>query len=555
MILLRFIVRTCRGMLVFTTITAFLSGACNAGLMMLVTAAVSQVESPGRALLWGFIALGLGKVATHFLSQVVLVSFSQGAVARLRRDLIRNILAVPLRDLEALGSHRILVALTDDVFNISQALMAIPLVSVNLAILLGGAAYLGWLSWKILAVVFALIVFGAIGYRLVVTRAFLNLNQAREQEDKLFGYFRALTEGIKELKLHRRRRHAFYHENIEATTEIYQRHNIAAETCFIAAQTWSHFLYFALIGLILFRGPSLGHFSHKTLTGYIIATLYLMGPLAGVMTSLSLFGRANVALEKVQQLGVSLARISSEDCSFDHPEAPVCFQRLELQRVTHSYPCEKDDSHFVLGPLSLTFTPGELVFLVGGNGSGKSTLAKLLAGLYIPEQGEIRLDGELITHDNRDQYRQIFSAVFGDFYLFENLLGLDGANLDGRAQSYLELLHLHHKIRIKQGVLSSTAVSQGQRKRLALLTAYLEDRPFYIFDEWAADQDPYFKNVFYTQLLPELKRRGKTVLVITHDDKYFQLADRVIKLDYGKLAAQPAGESSAVAGAGVAVLA
>ena len=183
--------------------------------------------------------------------------------------------------------------------------------------------------------------------------------------------------------------------------------------------------------------------------------------------------------------------------------------------------------------------PGELVFLVGGNGSGKSTLAKIITGLYAPESGEIRLDGKRITDANRDDYRQLFSAVFGDFYLFENLLGLGDGNLDGQAREYLEHLHLDHKVKIRNGELSTTSVSQGQRKRLALLTAYLEDRPFYMFDEWASDQDPYFKNVFYTRLLPELKARGKAVLVISHDDKYFDAADRVIKLDYGKLVTGP----------------
>jgi len=197
----------------------------------------------------------------------------------------------------------------------------------------------------------------------------------------------------------------------------------------------------------------------------------------------------------------------------------------------------------VLGPVDLSFQPGELVFLVGGNGSGKSTLAKIITGLYLPEAGQIRLDGKLVTNQNRDAYRQLFSAVFADFFVFDNLLGLDGADLDGRAGCYLEQLHLQHKVRIANGSLSTTAVSQGQRKRLALLTAYLEDRPFYLFDEWASDQDPHFKNVFYTKLLPDLKARGKTVLVITHDDRYFDTADRLIKLDYGKLA--PADDGSA----------
>jgi len=402
--------------------------------------------------------------------------------------------------------------------------------------LLGGAAYLGWLSWQMLAAIMVVIAGGAMGYLMVVSSALRFCRWAREEEDKLFGYFRALTDGIKELKLHRRRRGAFFSRNIESVTAAYQRHNVAAEIRFAAAQSWSHLLYFALIGLILFLAPSLTTLSNRTLTGYVVTTLYLMGPLSGVLSSFSLFGRARVALQKVQELGVSLAGCSTEDCPEANTEKARHFERLELCGVLHSYHRELEDSNFVLGPVDLSFQPGELVFLVGGNGSGKSTLAKIITGLYLPEAGEIRLDGELVTNRNRDAYRQLFSAVFADFFVFDNLLGLDGADLDSRASGYLEQLHLKHKVRVTNGALSTTAVSQGQRKRLALLTAYLEDRPFYLFDEWASDQDPYFKNVFYTKLLPDLKARGKTVLVITHDDRYFDLADRIIKLDYGKVA-------------------
>jgi putative ATP-binding cassette transporter len=558
-------------MMVITTLMAVLSGACNAGLIAMVNLALTHGSRSTTRLLWAFIALGLGKIITNYFSQVVLARFSQGAIAELRRDLIRKILAVPLRSLEEIGAPRVLVGLTEDVFNISQALLSVPVVSVNIAILFGGAAYLGWLSWQILGVLIGLILFGAVGYRLLVASAYRRMNLARAEEDKLYGYFRALTEGIKELKLHRKRRIEFFARNIQTTTEAYQRHNVAAETQWTAAQSWSHLLYFALIGLILFLVPRLGEIDQRTLTGYVITTLYLMGPLAGVLSSFSMFGRASVALQHIQKLGVSLAEQSVEDCPMHElsegeaftplraaspdaqpvPEdnarysahverfAPTTpFERLELVHVVHSYRHEQDDSNFVLGPIDLTFHPGELVFLVGGNGSGKSTLAKILSGLYLPEAGEIRLDGEAITHTNRDDYRQLFSAVFADFYLFDNLLGLHRPGLDAQAEGYLEHFHLAHKVKIKDGNLSTTSVSQGQRKRLALLTAYLEDRPFYLFDEWASDQDPHFKNVFYTQLLPELKARGKTVLVITHDDKYFHVADRIIKLDYGKLAPQ-----------------
>ena len=240
-------------------------------------------------------------------------------------------------------------------------------------------------------------------------------------------------------------------------------------------------------------------------------------------------------LEKVENLGVSLAAHPNEETRPSSPGNESGFEKLELARVTHSYHQEKEDRNFMIGPISLDFRSGELVFLVGGNGSGKSTLAKIITGLYPPESGGIFLDGRPITNENRDDYRQLFSVVFSDFYLFEDLLGLEAVNLDAQARDYLVQLHLHHKVKIENGAFSTTALSQGQRKRLALLTAYLEDRPFYLFDEWASDQDPLFKELFYTQLLSDLKSRGKTVLVITHDEKYFHLADRLIKLEDGKV--------------------
>jgi putative ATP-binding cassette transporter len=281
--------------------------------------------------------------------------------------------------------------------------------------------------------------------------------------------------------------------------------------------------------------PRFEPISKEAMTGYIVTILYLMGPLVGVLSSFSAFGRAAISFQKVSDLGVSLENHSGELCPVNVRDGTVTFERLELVGVTHSYHVEKEDSTFVLGPIDLTINQGELIFLVGGNGSGKSTLAKMVTGLYPPEAGEIRLNGQTVTDANRDDFRQIFSAVFGDFYLFESFLGLESNNLDEQARHYLEQLHLSHKVRIENGILSTTALSQGQRKRLALLTAYLEDRPFYMFDEWASDQDPLFKAIFYTQLLPELKARGKTTLVITHDDKYFDLADRILKLDFGKL--------------------
>jgi putative pyoverdin transport system ATP-binding/permease protein len=256
-----------------------------------------------------------------------------------------------------------------------------------------------------------------------------------------------------------------------------------------------------------------------------------MTPLQNMVQRLPALVRANVAIRKVESLGLTLVESREVDGTVPPQTEPL--QSLKLLGVTHVYAGEEQSFH--LGPINLSIPGNQIVFIIGGNGSGKSTLAKLLTGLYPPDGGKIEFNGRAIDDQNREWYRQHFGVVFSDFYLFDKLLGMELPNLDREAQRYLKLLQIDHKVKIVDGRLSTTNLSQGQRKRLALLTAYLEDRPIYLFDEWAADQDPLFRELFYQELLPEMKRRGKSVFAISHDDRYFHLADRIIKLDYGQL--------------------
>jgi len=267
--------------------------------------------------------------------------------------------------------------------------------------------------------------------------------------------------------------------------------------------------------------------------------LFLQGPLEVIMSAIPELAKTSVALEKLQSLGLRL----NPDAENEYPpgpgqedKRPIQFkQSIKLKNVTHKYYRELEGSHFQLGPINLDFSPGELVFLIGGNGSGKTTLAKLLLGLYEPDSGSIAIDDIELSSEQYEEYRQLFSAVFVDFFLFDELLGLENIDLDAKASQYLEQLQLSHKVTVEGGKLSTTQLSQGQKKRLTLMSAYLEDRPFYVFDEWAADQDPEFKRVFYRSILPDLRDKGKTVLVISHDEQYFDVADRYIKMDSGQI--------------------
>jgi putative ATP-binding cassette transporter len=261
----------------------------------------------------------------------------------------------------------------------------------------------------------------------------------------------------------------------------------------------------------------------------------MMNTVWGVAEGWPTFAQARIALNNVQTLGLSLTQPAAEPEKTITADRFGTWQQLHFDGVTFRYPSDVDGQAFALGPMNLTLRRGELVFLVGGNGSGKSTLAKVITGLYSPQEGTIRLDGLPIVDGNREWYCEHFSAIFSDFYLFDSLLGLSAPDLDARAYRYLIELELNAKVQVIDGVLSTISLSHGQRKRLALLSAFLEDRPIYIFDEWAADQDPHYREIFYSRLLPDLKARGKTVLVISHDDRYYHLGDRILRLDYGQL--------------------
>jgi putative ATP-binding cassette transporter len=522
-------------MLILAILTGIIAGLSNAGLLILISTALSRTASLPTYLYWVFGGLCVLVPLLRFASQTLLLNLSQAATYDLRVNLSSRILSAPLRQLEEIGRHRLIATLTDDVLVISSGLMSLPPLCLHGAIILGCLLYLAWLSPVVLLGVIGFLCLTVFTFKLASKKALRSMRLAREEQDVLFGHFRGMSEGTKELKLHRARRHEFLNQLLQNTAAAYRKHTIRGGIIYTAAGTWAQFMHFTLIGLLLFVLPRIGQTTAPLLTGYIIIMLYMMVPLDMIMGQLPILARASVALKKVESLGLSLMASPVEDAPSSRFIAQPSWNTLELANVTHSYFREHENSSFTLGPINLSIHPGELVFLVGGNGSGKTTLAKLLIGLYSPETGVIRLDGEAITDANRESYRQLFSVVFSDFYLFESFLGMENKGLDERVQKYLVQLQLEHKVQVRDGRLSTLDLSQGQRKRLALLTAYLEDRPVYVFDEWAADQDPLFKDIFYYDLLPELKARGKSVIVISHDDHYYDLADRIIKLDYGKV--------------------
>jgi len=537
--LIRFVLRTSPGYVIFAILAGIIAGTSNTGLLALINGTLNRADTPLPTLAWYFIALCAVMVASRTISSILLIRLSRWSIFDMRVKLCRRIINAPMRSLEEVGAPRLLASLTDDVPAIATALTYIPVMCMHCVVVLTCLVYMAWLSWPVFLGVLAFMVLGIAAYRFPFVKGRYYINASRREWDALFNRFQGLISGAKELKLHRGRREAFLDTELEPTADSLRRHGYVSDSTYAIAASVGHLLVFGLIGLLLYWLPTLRSVNAQTLTGYTLIVLYIMTPLEYIMNTLPAFVSANVAMQQVEKLGLSLKEKSSESMSLVPTVEPAGYESLEMDGVVHTYYREDKEQNFTLGPINASFRPGELVFLIGGNGSGKTTFAKLLTGLYTPEAGVVRFNGRAVNDESRESYRQLFSAVFSDFYLFDKLLGLNIPELDARSREYLEQLQLSHKVQVRDGALSTTDLSQGQRKRLTLLTSYLEDRPFYVFDEWAADQDPFFKELFYRHMLPELKARGKTVLVISHDDRYYHLADRTMKLDYGQLVSEP----------------
>ena len=531
---LLFLLRDARTMMVLMVVTGLVAGLSSVGLLAVINKLINGAGVTSELFAVAFIGLAVLKVLSNYLSQLLLVTFAQKTILNLGMELCWKVVRAPYRTLERRGAPDILATLTDDTNAMAWAVNGLPGLAINVAILAGCSLYLAWLSWQAFLGVVILSVLGLLGYRQLYHRVLRSSLAVREAKGTLFEHFRSLTEGMKELMLHRGRREAFVDSDIRQAAESLRYYNLVTTKQYLTTDSWTQVLFYGLIGVILLLFPRLVSLSGEALTGYAFAMLYMIGPMWGLLGMVPTLSRGQVALEKIESLGLALDEGSREGGA-ERPVAPGPHV-VEFSKAFFSYePTGEDERSFSLGPLDVTIRTGELVFIIGGNGSGKSTFVKVLTGLYLPQQGGVTLNGETIASTTQDWYRQHFAAVFSDFYLFKKLLGLDPALIASQADGWLKTLRIQHKVTIQDGEYSTINLSQGQRKRLALVTAMLEDRPFYVFDEWAADQDPQYKEVFYGELLPELRARGKGVIVVTHDDRYFHVGDRVLKLDEGKI--------------------
>ena len=514
---------------VSATILGLASGAAVAHLL----AQINQlIASPGRSptdtLPW-LVMLAVVAVGASSASSVANAIVGQRAVARLRRELTRYVLGAELRNVERISRQRLIAILTGDLDALSGITLSIAPLTVAAATTVACFSYLAWL-----APITLLIVLGFMGFALCASHfarraGIAELVRARNGNEVFLKQVDTILDGGKELRMSQARRTQLSGE-VDATVDAMAKHHVGMRRYFTLADASTLGLFWLVV--ILVAGVDSLTASANT-SIFVVTLLFVRGPLDELVSALPLFSRGELALRRIAEMKADLGTIepTTGNTGKGHGIARTMneFDEIRLEGVSFSYATETEGPTAVLEDIDFTIRHGETVYISGRNGAGKSTLLKLLAGLYRPDSGVVKVDGRPVSGEANADLRELASTVFYDFHLFDEPALPEGVD-ETEVERLIAKLGLAHKVIYSGGRLVTNGLSTGQRRRLALIQVYLDRRPLVLFDEFAAEQDPSFRHHFYTVVLPELKAMGRTVVAITHDEHYFDTADRRIEI-------------------------
>ena len=538
MYLISFLVKEFKFNCIVAILFGLFSGAGGAGIVAVINKIIVGNNHDQPSLLLSFVAYLFLLLIGTYGSNIYMAKISQEILYKVRMNLMKGMIELPYPKVEKTGADKMLAALTGDVETLGGALVAIPGVIISGSVILGCLIYLSFLSFYALLLMVMTLMFIVVGYYLITRKGIKRFIIAREIFDWLVSHYKTLTIGAKELKLDNKISHTFFEQDIKKTAKNLQKTYFSALMSYATAITWSQVVLFSMLAsLIYFEMTDV--ISREIFVAFSLTLLYLMGPINHILSTVDFLTQGAVSLRKIKSLDLdidstttSLNNLSKKPKAKEFENSPI---ELSLESIEYQYNNVGVDKGFKVGPINIALKQSGIYYFIGGNGSGKTTLLKILCGLYEPTQGTLNTNGVIVNSDNASWYQNKIAAIFSDFHIwYRQIEGYDPkSTLVTEVQKEFSLQD--YDLWNENFWRPHLPLSQGQKRRVAMLIALLQDKPIYIFDEWAADQDPYFKHYFYKRLLPDLKRKNKLVIVVTHDDKYFSDADKVFKIEDGKI--------------------
>ena len=454
---------------------------------------------------------------------------------KLRLHTVSLLCESELQQVEDVGQHAISNVVSNETNHLSVAFPILADGMQQSVLLCASLAYLAYLSPLALGVFVSVVTIGLLVYAGVSKQYKASLVAATIIQAQMVERISDMLDGSKELRLSKKVSASVLQSYRQLSSQMHALFVDAGQHLANVVVITSALAYI-MLGILVFVMP--GHFmkSHLIIFQLVPTLLFCIGPVIKIVAQYPMFIRAEMGLASIALIDERLGKTNNLPITEIRQAGWLLsgFKRIDYQGITYSYSDEGGERSFVSGPWDFSVQRGEIIFLVGGNGSGKSTALRLMTGLYKANAGQIMVDGKVLDSFGFAGLREQFSAIFANFHLFDRLYGLENIS-DQSVNHLIDDMELTGKVRYENGQFTDLNLSTGQRKRLALIAAILEDRPIYAFDEWSAEQDVYFREVFYTKILPQLKQKGKTIIAVSHDERYWGVADRIVKFDLGKI--------------------
>lgn len=518
-----------------------IGAASTVGVLGLVSfsAVMADHSDPGLRML----AMLAVAVLLNAVSQNAVMSASareaERIIRRLRARLFDRIQYADYMTVSSAGRAVLFTAMAQETQTLSRTVPILTLAAQQVVTLVMVAAFLAYLS---LPAFLAAAVFGSLAVLVHVRRSgtmATAMGETIAEEQRLFQAFEHFVDGYKEVRINQRLSDALSDEIVAHSDRVRAARSATKRRWaidFVIIQS----LFYALVGLMTFAVPMFDDGFSDVVLQVTTVALFMIGPISTIAQAIPAVAETDASLGRILAVEEALSSAASAGAAEETRPLDEPTRKIALSGATFTYRTTDGAPGFALGPVDLDIRAGEITFITGGNGAGKTTLLRLLAGLLVPDRGALLVNGEPLQPDQRQAYRDGISAVLSDYHLFRRLYGVEEPAAE-RLASLLDSLEIADKVAVRDRSFSTIDLSSGQRKRLALLVAELEDKPVLMLDEWAADQDPSFRRKFYEEILPGLKRPDRIVLCVTHDDRYFHVADRVIQMDEGHLSRASTG--------------
>ncbi len=522
--------------LLIVTITG-IANSLLLGIINHATQAVADNEDLSQYFLLYMLTFALFLYGQWYAFERAIITI-EDAIYNVRIRLTRKIQQVELPFMEEKGSNFLYARFTKSDVTISQAIPQITGAAQMSVLLVFSFLYLAYISPLSFLISMASIIIAAFVFLSRTRYIKALLEEVQKKEVSYFKSISHLINGFKEVKINQQKGKDILQNIASQSAEIEE---IKIEVGRQESRLWGHgrILVYTLLPVLIFVVPSISEIHSDSIYKISSTILFITGPIAIIINTMPILNRVHLSIDELVGLEEQMDRARgdvSNEVTINSNFLFIDFEKIYFENVRFSYPESSPEERldFLAGPFNEHITRGEILFIIGGNGSGKSTFIKLLTGLYYPDKGEISVDSIKIDNKNYPSFRNLFSAIYTDFHLFDKFYGVE--DIDTRTVDYwLRKMKMEDKVEYQDGGFSRTNLSTGQRKRLAFISAMLEDKPILVMDEFAADQDPPFRKYFYETLIPELKSMGKTIVAVTHDDHYFHVADRLLKMEEGRM--------------------